>query len=716
MKLRHKFARCFPPRLVKVQVPWIGNPRRNMQKVVPRTYGIVCPDLIQRRSRAIKLRAQILEIAGICWECHGVDVAYFADPTAWSRCILTTYYYDSWRAVRQGCTLCDELKNMLLDQVPRRTDGPQQQDDIRLQSRLCPTGGSSCTPNYLELEVYSDKGRYPVVNMTPTHIFGRKDTELHDLSLVKSWIAECEEKHVGGCQELCPYGLPLRVMDCASRTLCHIEPSTPYVALSYVWGSASSGVIKSSTIPQDLPKTIEDAMYVALQLGMPHLWVDRYCIDQDSIEEKRRLISKMDVIYRGAVVTIVAASGTSPNDGLAGVNGTPYRKPYRYTETSTGLSLTSLVGFENELRGTVWQSRAWTYQEFFLSRPRLIFTDTQMHFQCDAMNGVPSFHTKAIIDPPPVTSLRHDVADLRLRVAEVGDPRQEQTMATLYDCLTEFYPRNISMAEDIVKAFLGILNAVDIQNASGNILATHIHGLPVFYSSTSSSIRLQHSDESYVLTPAFTFVISLCWMIEGKDRTWNTPHPRTDLYPSWSWASVRAHRHYQYSGEIYFFPGSAYQASKDITIWITSNNGERVKLDEYISRLGNDTADTYTNKTYIRSWVAAMPSTAEIETTKKTLERKYAGFPDYPLHQPSDEIIAIHLASTLASPDMAFDGCLFLVAEKVDETTWRRVGLSLAYLEEAESRDPRECLRTVDLAAEWGGMRDDWQWRTICLV
>jgi hypothetical protein len=30
----------------------------------------------------------------------------------------------------------------------------------------------------------------------------------------------------------------------------------------------------------DVPKTIEDAMFVANKLGIPQLWVDQYCINQ----------------------------------------------------------------------------------------------------------------------------------------------------------------------------------------------------------------------------------------------------------------------------------------------------------------------------------------------------------------------------------------------------------------------------------------------------
>jgi hypothetical protein len=64
-------------------------------------------------------------------------------------------------------------------------------------------------------------------------------------------------------------------------------------------------------------------MYVAINLDIPFLWVDRYCIDQANSEEKHDLIRNMDRIYEGAEITIIAATGDDPHHGLPGVRGTP---------------------------------------------------------------------------------------------------------------------------------------------------------------------------------------------------------------------------------------------------------------------------------------------------------------------------------------------------------------------------------------------------------
>ena len=69
-----------------------------------------------------------------------------------------------------------------------------------------------------------------------------------------------------------------------------------------------------------VPRTILEAMRLTKLLGYRYLWVDRYCIVQDSEEDKIGMIRAMDIIYTAAVLTICAAEGDS-NFGLSGIPG-----------------------------------------------------------------------------------------------------------------------------------------------------------------------------------------------------------------------------------------------------------------------------------------------------------------------------------------------------------------------------------------------------------
>jgi hypothetical protein len=105
------------------------------------------------------------------------------------------------------------------------------------------------------------------------------------------------------------------------------------------------------------------------------------CIKQDHVT-KHGILDKMGNIYPNAIVTIVAAAGEDAAYGLPGVGSTKRTPQY---ESKTGqCTLRQVFPFQDyALRETKWASRAWTYQEGYLSIRRLIFTDHQAHFLCN---------------------------------------------------------------------------------------------------------------------------------------------------------------------------------------------------------------------------------------------------------------------------------------------------------------------------------------------
>lgn len=128
------------------------------------------------------------------------------------------------------------------------------------------------------------------------------NTEAVDFKAVNDWVAYCRINHASSCGSLSQQSVrPLRLIDCNTRQLAYAPPDCPYVALSYLWGTkAFEEQGDQDNLPSVVPKVIEDAMAVAIALGTPYLWVDRYCIRQSNSEEKHRLINSMDTIYGGA--------------------------------------------------------------------------------------------------------------------------------------------------------------------------------------------------------------------------------------------------------------------------------------------------------------------------------------------------------------------------------------------------------------------------------
>lgn len=182
--------------------------------------------------------------------------------------------------------------------------------------------------------------------------------ETANLPRAREWYQHCHDHHTCWTGQIpcVPY---LKLIDCTSGQIREAITGCRYVALSYVWGASA---IKSPPIPNDetpiYPNSVKDAMLVAINLGIPYLWVDRYCIDQDNEDEKHSLISSMNSVYSGAEITIIAAAGSDPHYGLPGVSTTE-RKGVEVT-TLRGGSLIRYPDPGDELTAYPWSTRGWT--------------------------------------------------------------------------------------------------------------------------------------------------------------------------------------------------------------------------------------------------------------------------------------------------------------------------------------------------------------------
>ncbi|KAF2083676.1 HET-domain-containing protein, partial [Saccharata proteae CBS 121410] len=189
----------------------------------------------------------------------------------------------------------------------------------------------------------------------------------------------------------------MRLINCTNRTLEPAAPDKKYAALSYVWGSPKEAPTSQARSPfrvgdriMVMERTIEDALLVALEMGLDYIWVDRYCINQ-SDPSKHRQIRQMDTIYNNAELTIVAAAGDDPTSGLPGVSSAwprpnPKLESYRmgniiiFEDPDYGIDV--YANFGPELAKSPWGQRAWTFQEGMFSRRCLVFMEKLTAFTC----------------------------------------------------------------------------------------------------------------------------------------------------------------------------------------------------------------------------------------------------------------------------------------------------------------------------------------------
>jgi hypothetical protein len=184
-----------------------------------------------------------------------------------------------------------------------------------------------------------------------------------DCPKARLWLNTCLKCHGSGCKQD-PLAVPyMNLINCENMLIIRAEEGMRWLALSYVWGANvqteyCAGYREGSKIPSSTPATISDAISVTLQLGYRYLWVDEYYIDQKDDEHRNDQIKRMDRIYRGADLTIVAASGANKKHGLPGVGSTNPR-------INTAVFVENMVVFsngpvpDNEVKKLKWLTRAW---------------------------------------------------------------------------------------------------------------------------------------------------------------------------------------------------------------------------------------------------------------------------------------------------------------------------------------------------------------------
>lgn len=380
------------------------------------------------------------------------------------------------------------------------------------------------------------------------HCYSRPDQDRHiyapqilpknvDLSIVTQWLEHCRSRHDKLCGGTVAQSPNLKVIDCISLSVVAAPPSCPYAALSYVWSKANR--ITSSieqhhnrSLAQQLkygPKTIPDALEVTRRLGLQYLWIDRFCIDQQNAEDKHDQIQNMDRIYKGAEFTIVAMAGEDEEYGLPGIGITP-RAPQLRAKLPGIHVVCTMPHPHFTIKNSKWATRGWTYQEAVLSRRRIVFTDHQIYFECNAMNCCESM--KGNLN---VLHTKNRYKSLRMLHSGVlagreGSPYNAFDMDNLslkasldryQQLIVNYSGRSLTFEKDYLNAFTGIARHL----ATSKFSIFHLSGLPF-----PSPIHLCDSQDNRTYLS-----LSLLWVHDQYDSSGLATRSRRSLFPSWSW-------------------------------------------------------------------------------------------------------------------------------------------------------------------------------------
>ncbi|KAL6922385.1 hypothetical protein FSST1_006411 [Fusarium sambucinum] len=293
-----------------------------------------------------------------------------------------------------------------------------------------------------------------------------------DYEQIKSWINYCKKNHDDTCTSEEKIQLqPFKVIDCNSHQSG--EPIKPvplptnqeYAALSYVWGENDK---KQSGVSGSTAPVINDSIKVTKSLGCNYLWVDRHCIDQEQSEDsKKEEFEMMDKIYSQASFTIIAAAGRDSGDNLPVV--TAQRNQQREPLQVGNMQFRYLGKPPREvIQSTKWAERGWTYQEGFLSRRRIFFTNEQVVFQCNNMTCLESLSISMEALHQKSGRVLDDIQPLEIKPPDAS-------RKAIGDHIITYSAKQLTKKEDSLNAFLGILSYYEAKYSWGQFLGNPIH-------------------------------------------------------------------------------------------------------------------------------------------------------------------------------------------------------------------------------------------------
>jgi hypothetical protein len=349
-----------------------------------------------------------------------------------------------------------------------------------------------------------------------------------EFSIVRRWLQLCSRYHGDSCSSSEVPNIPgFQLLNFKTTKLEPYIPRMKFIALSYVWGRNVNEQMHQNNEHGHffLPRTIEDALKVTLELGFQYLWVDRYCKPRHDDRVKHMQIANMDLIYSCATLTIVAASGQTSAFGLPGVSRSRFIQPsINVGEYDLVSALSNPV---RDVRNSKWMGRGWTYQEALLSKRRLFFTEKQVYFECGGATFM-----EAVAEPEDLMFAQADAAMKREidhgNIGTLQDTRHRLFPADylsqisedpwlIQHRIAEYTVRSLTFESDTLNAFLGILR--HFRNPECTI--SQVWGVPVLWSSTAKWSAMEG------------FATGLCWI--GFFPTTQVIERRFE-FPSWSWA------------------------------------------------------------------------------------------------------------------------------------------------------------------------------------
>ncbi|KAF5228995.1 hypothetical protein FAUST_10684 [Fusarium austroamericanum] len=200
-------------------------------------------------------------------------------------------------------------------------------------------------------------------------------------NLIKGWVQLCDNEECSfpeGCRPKSDPGsreMPTRLIDVTK------DDNRPDDEQRRPWRLTEDNRTTWKGGFEINKSSFSDAVEVTQALGIKYLWIDSFCIIQES-DEFEAEAKKMEQVFKNAYLTIAATSAKNSSEGFL-----LRTHQSSYAELAVPLQgkiiVSNLVNnFPRHVLEGPLNKRAWVLQERALSRRIIHFTNTQTYWEC----------------------------------------------------------------------------------------------------------------------------------------------------------------------------------------------------------------------------------------------------------------------------------------------------------------------------------------------
>lgn len=354
-----------------------------------------------RNSQQISTRSNFCDVCGL----GPAPTRFLEHPLVFSR------MEELMQSAQNGCRACASIHHFLISQPHTDTTltyhlaashlTPQLSTEVAPSSNHTPRDFEFFTVDHTltgrQQSNFDPVSKHPIIRRMSEPSGNTSSAKC--FNTLMEWISRCQKEHTL-CNSTTEENLPHRILkiQCLRPLRVRVVEGGSrhgeYACLSYRWGpntkltSLNRGnlsIYKAMIPRRRFSPLVRDAITIAAKLNLRFIWIDAYCILQDSKEDWEKEAARMGSIYEHAFLTI---SATDSESGRA-IFSTKKSRSFPVTEVNgEPVFIRKMLHhpcqplWDGESLSGSTLERAWVYQERLLSRRFVHFIREEIFWEC----------------------------------------------------------------------------------------------------------------------------------------------------------------------------------------------------------------------------------------------------------------------------------------------------------------------------------------------